>query len=826
MDALLSNILLTNTMKAMFSKIGPYCVMLGLLLALLACQDASNDSAVETNHPLSPQAIKIIPEEIALLDNDAPVNLVAVALDEHGDALETQPAFTWLSTDESVATVTAEGELRAMKEGRAMIKVITQGIENQISVAIYHSGIRLTFSEAPLLFRQLGDQQQLNVHVTDEQGESLVSLPELQWSTSNETVIDVNHEGLLTAIGDGRAVISVMANGFTKTLDVFVYSGEIHVSVLAGTNYLGQIGSQTLLSAQVNMANGERLAIQPKIQWQSKNTQILTVDENGLVSAVADGSASIVATAYGVSGQLIMTVNSSPVNISGIIRYQDREYSVQGGNRSKQIFKPVRFALVDLVSSEGRILQTVSTDNAGRFVFTPVISNPYTIRVIAKTDEQSGYAFEVNDLSGNLYAVTQTVDITNSTPDVQMDIDHGSTAAAAFNILDVFVIGGQFVNTLVSDRVPALAAYWQPNNSRGTYFCTNKDSFYCQQGAGIYVYNEGTFGDTDEFDDDVLWHEFGHFVAAHFSKDDSQGGCHLLSSNDLDLRLSWSEGWGDFFPAAIKSWLAVDEQRSQLLSVAEGISSTTYIDTAGNSALIAMDIAAVGNTTYIYASSEISIARILWDIVQEKGMQAVWDVFYHQLPSTSTPINLEAFWDGWLVQHNPDLLELQAIENIFQGRQVFYAEDRYEFDNEMSNIRKIGLGREETHTLYQADGESDVDILAFDGYQGVSYTVEAFNLRNGADTYLKVLPPDDNNLTMNATVVMDNDDQFENAYHTFDALCGESRVKNNASALSSKVTFVANSTGTYTVHVSTTPDPEPYLSAGRYGGYTIKISSQ
>ncbi len=686
--------------------------------------------------------------------------------------------------------------------------------------------IKIIPSEAPLLFRQLGAQQQLNVQMTDEQGEPPASLSVFQWSTSNKAVIDVNHEGLLTAMGDGRAVISVSANGFTETVDMFVYTGAINVSVLTAIDYLRQIGSQSRVSAQVNMANGEPLAIQPKIQWQSENTDILTVDESGLVSAVADGSTSIVATAYGVSTPLTMIVNSSAVNVTGVIRYQDREYSNQGSNRSKQIFKSVRFALVDLVSKAGRILQTVSTDNSGRFVFTSVVPDRYTVRVISKTDDQSGYSFEVNDLSGNLYAVTQAIDITTSAADVLMDIDDENTAVAAFNILDVFLIGGEFVNTLISDRIPALAAYWQPNNSRGTYFCTNKDRAYCQQGAGIYIYNEGIFGDTDEFDDDVLWHEFGHFVAAHFSKDDSPGGCHLLSSNDLDLRLSWSEGWGDFFPMAIKSWLAADEQRSQLLSVAEGIPSTTYIDTAGNRSLIAIDIAAVGNTTYIYASNEIAVAKILWDIVQEKGMQAVWDVFYHQLPSISTPINLEAFWDGWLAQHNPNLLAQRAMENIFQHRQVFYTEDRYEFDNEVSNIRKIGLGREETHTLYQADGVPDVDILAFDGFQGVSYTVETFNLRSGADTYLKVLPPGDNNLTMSTTVVMDNDDQLENAYRTFDALCGESRVKNNASALSSKVTFVANSTGTYTVHISSTPDPEPYLSAGRYGDYTIKISRQ
>jgi hypothetical protein len=63
---------------------------------------------------------------------------------------------------------------------------------------------------------------------------------------------------------------------------------------------------------------------------------------------------------------------------------------------------------------------------------------------------------------------------------------------------------------------------------------------------GIYVLGDFTSGDTDEFDQHVIAHEFGHYFEDRFSRSDSIGGDH--GANDrLDLRLAFGEGWGNAY---------------------------------------------------------------------------------------------------------------------------------------------------------------------------------------------------------------------------------------------------------------------------------------
>ena len=58
------------------------------------------------------------------------------------------------------------------------------------------------------------------------------------------------------------------------------------------------------------------------------------------------------------------------------------------------------------------------------------------------------------------------------------------------------------------------------------------------------------FSDTDHFDNSVIIHEYGHFIEDIFGAPNSPGGSHNGNSV-IDPRLAWSEGWADFFQAAV-----------------------------------------------------------------------------------------------------------------------------------------------------------------------------------------------------------------------------------------------------------------------------------
>ena len=586
--------------------------------------------------------------------------------------------------------------------------------------------------------------------------------------------------------------------------------------------YLSDIDSQYAMTALITDNNGVAYINQPSFEWASSAENIATVNSEGLVTAVNFGEAEIFVNGDGESRTISVVVSDQVSTLSGTVRYEDREYYSGGFSQKSNYFKAVRFAKIALLNENNQILQTTYTDNEGKFSISDVLTNQYSINVSAQTDVIKGFDLNVQDRDSDTYAVIKNVSI-NALEGFELDIPLSSDASGAFNILDVFTNAAQF--TLAISNAPSvrLSAFWEPNNADGTYYCDGRDSLYCVQGKGVYIYNKVN-ADTDEYDDDVLYHEYAHYFADVLSKDDSTGGCHLLSSKDLDLRLSWSEGWGDFFPAAVKNWLSADEQRKKLLSTSVNLSTAAYVDTYGKGAQIFIDLDSLNQGRYSTAANELAVAKILWGASQQFGMESIVEIMSTYFPRLNTPVNLEAFWDGWQSVHNPNNTDLEKLKTIFNERGVYYQSDIYEQDNSWSSgLRSATLGSSETHFIYDAL-ESDVDIVAFQVKEGVSYTVETLGLTNGADTSIFIRDGQGFPLQLNG-VVVENDDHDEDAYYRFDSACGVSRVHNDGNALASKVKFTAPVTGTYYAEISTTPDTEPYLSAGRYGTYDLKITT-
>lgn len=124
------------------------------------------------------------------------------------------------------------------------------------------------------------------------------------WSSSDNSVIDINDEGLAMALAEGNATITATADdGAYASVDVLVSDTEIRVTDVEihpttldiGEGWTTRIG-YTILPAD---------AYEQRVTWASSDTSVITVDENGNVEALAAGTAEITATAY--DGGLVAT---------------------------------------------------------------------------------------------------------------------------------------------------------------------------------------------------------------------------------------------------------------------------------------------------------------------------------------------------------------------------------------------------------------------------------------------------------------------------------------------------------------------------------------
>lgn len=522
------------------------------------------------------------------------------------------------------------------------------------------------------------------------------------------------------------------------------------------------------------------------------------------------------------------------VTVTGVVSYEDREYGSRGFNGNTD-YKTVRFTLVDLVDVNGNVSASTFTDADGNYSLTGKGRGLY-VRVMAQTGADAGSVISVKNHYGDAYAITQSLGESDGIVSQDIAISLANNIAGVFNILDVYTNASQFLTTISTTVLPELAVYWQTASSQyGTYFCP---STYrggpCPQGKGIYLLGgSSSGGDTDEYDDDVLMHEYAHYVEMTLGAKDSPGGTHYLTDNDHDLRLAWSEGWGGFFPNALKSWLA--EQAPERLSSADSLASGYFIDTYGTFASISINMEAPnawfcpgGIDCFVYSSSEIAVANVLSKLRDEFGVEAVWNVYSQYMASgTSTPATLESFWDGWKQQRSPAGEELQNINDTFINRLVFFQQDEFEQDDTLATAKNLAVCTgffcsAEQHYLYKDNSSSDVDMFRFTVSAEQTYLIETLDLGNAADTYIRLLDDEGNVVYDDSGQMMVNDDRPGTTYcYQNDNPC---RIHYDDIMLSSSLTFTPSAAGTYYVEVSSSPSRP--VGAGRYGTYSIQISRQ
>ncbi|MFY2564524.1 hypothetical protein ACN469_43460 [Corallococcus terminator] len=224
--------------------------------------------------------------------------------------------------------------------------------------------------------------------------------------------------------------------------------------------------------------------------------------------------------------------------------------------------RPVRNATVQ-VRRGAVILSTASTDGNGRYqlTYTAGTGANLTVATLAKTTTPS-IQVEDNTAGNAIWAVSAT--ITGGATSRDLHAGHGWTGssynaaqrvAAPFAILDTMYTASQAFLAVRTVPFPPLKVNWSPNNigernsSGDTSTGQIGTSHFSPSENEIYVLGkEGA--DTDEFDDHVIAHEWGHFFESNLSRADNPGGPHT-GGDVLDPRIAFGEGYGNALSAIL-----------------------------------------------------------------------------------------------------------------------------------------------------------------------------------------------------------------------------------------------------------------------------------
>lgn len=157
---------------------------------------------------------------------------------------------------------------------------------------------------------QTGQSQDLTETITPANASNKA----VSWSSSNSNIASVDGNGLVTAIAAGAVTITVTTadGGHTAQCAVSVAQGTVPVNgvSVSPTSLALNVGQTQDLTETVNPSN----ATNKSVNWSTSNATIATVNSNGLVSAVGNGSATITVTTVdgGFTANTSVTVSTTP----------------------------------------------------------------------------------------------------------------------------------------------------------------------------------------------------------------------------------------------------------------------------------------------------------------------------------------------------------------------------------------------------------------------------------------------------------------------------------------------------------------------------------
>lgn len=201
----------------------------------------------------------------------------------------------WASSDESICTVDSSGTITAVDGGTAQVTATCGDFSATVSVNCEFANSKennATLDKTDFTLFSTGEQA--TIHVQDAPENATIT-----WTSSNTGVCTVK-DGVVTAVKAGTATVTADVNG--RKLECIVRC-NIEGSVVANDDNAESGGSFQLDHTDVTLGVGESFEISViggvSGGWNASDGSVISVDGNGIVTALGSGTATVYTTVGG-----------------------------------------------------------------------------------------------------------------------------------------------------------------------------------------------------------------------------------------------------------------------------------------------------------------------------------------------------------------------------------------------------------------------------------------------------------------------------------------------------------------------------------------------
>ena len=244
-------------------------------------------------------------------------------------------SISWTSSNTRVATVDSNGLIRAVGIGTATIiaRTVNDLTANvKVTVGDYSLNVKNIMITTNYIVLPVGISKQLAVAFTPANASNKT----VSWSSSNPSVATVDNSGNVKAISPGSTIIKATSNdgGYTDTATIEVTSNKNEIDektiAFSESSYTVGVNGTISLTPIITPSN----ATFKSVRFTSSDSSIATVDENGVVKGIKEGTVNITAETYYNHLKATTTVIVKYIPVTSVKLSVSSEVTIKNGENT------------------------------------------------------------------------------------------------------------------------------------------------------------------------------------------------------------------------------------------------------------------------------------------------------------------------------------------------------------------------------------------------------------------------------------------------------------------------------------------------------------
>lgn len=268
----------------------------------------------------------------------------------------------WTSSDRTIASVSMNGLIKGVKSGTATITVETEdgGYKATCKVTVKSSATSIQIPQKTLVLK-VGEKKNIGAKLVPDSGFTQT----FKYTLSNKDIASIDTKGNVTPKKEGSTNVTLTtADGkypTVMTIQVVSNVDTLYVVKKDGTRLTSltvKVGETSSLIPVSDLKNIESLAGY-KVEWQTSNQNVATIDSRGVVKGLSNGTATITFTVpqelKPIKATMTVTVVSTVTGVK--LNKTSTQISVGGTETLQAFVSPTNAYLKDVTwkSSDTKI---------------------------------------------------------------------------------------------------------------------------------------------------------------------------------------------------------------------------------------------------------------------------------------------------------------------------------------------------------------------------------------------------------------------------------------------------------------------------------------